>query len=60
MTGIIFLELPISEPTVKASSPDTKCLGVMCDMYCINGFATGSDGCPVCRCQTDANTLVLS
>ncbi|XP_067654140.1 uncharacterized protein [Haliotis asinina] len=29
-----------------------NCPMVLCELYCFNGFATGADGCPVCRCNS--------
>ncbi len=30
----------------------TKCSGIMCMMYCPNGFQKDANGCDMCRCAS--------
>ncbi|KAK3766579.1 hypothetical protein RRG08_042360 [Elysia crispata] len=49
---------PVTKTTIPTKS---QCSGVMCAMFCIDGFQLGPDGCPICRCATKPlPTLVVS
>merc|ERR1712154_519186 len=30
-----------------------QCRPVLCKMFCLNGWATGDDGCPICMCAPE-------
>merc|ERR1711874_408182 len=41
-----------------AVKPNPSCPGVLCAMFCENGFQVDKNGCPMCRCNQSHDVLI--